>query len=503
MMSARRNGVIASYIELISVALSGFIYVPMLISHLSTSEYGLYRLVGSLMIYFYFLDFGLSTIITRFYVALRLEDDHKKIENFLFMAILFCGAVSCMVSLLAGGMYFFLDEFFQAGLTDAEITQAKMIFLVLIFNLFIIFWKNFEQAVLGSYEKFVLLKLFSALQVIVQQIAVFFVIQYISSAFYVVVTQTIVTVAALLYYFVYIRTHFHITIKFHFFDFALFRQMGKLSVSLVLITLASQVFLQGGQIFLGAELGTAAVAVYSVAVTIYTNYAPLADRITNVFLPYLTKVAVAGDFQVFNKEMKEVGRFQSYILFGVLSAFLILGKAFIAIWATTNMADAYYFAICIMIPLTIKALQSMCGTILQSLNRVAFQAGNYLICALLYIGLMPWVIRIYGSLGCAIFTGIMIFICDGVIMSYYYGHNLKLDMIGYLKSILPIMAVASICALLFQTIFDITGTNKLWFTCQCLLYLVLYFLMMYFCVFNGREKESMKQILGKLKLVKT
>ena len=82
-----------SYISIFANSVIGFIYIPILLHYMTQQEYGLYRLMGSIITYFVVIDFGLSTIVMRFYGKYKVAKDQLKCENVL--AILLRMFISC------------------------------------------------------------------------------------------------------------------------------------------------------------------------------------------------------------------------------------------------------------------------------------------------------------------------------------------------------------------------------------------------------------------------
>ena len=86
MASARQRGVIFSYIYMAVQMIVQLIYVPLLLSTLGQSEYGLYQLVGSVMSYLVSINGVLASGVGRFYCMYKAEDDSKQMENTLAIA---------------------------------------------------------------------------------------------------------------------------------------------------------------------------------------------------------------------------------------------------------------------------------------------------------------------------------------------------------------------------------------------------------------------------------
>ena len=85
-VNQRRKGAVLSYISLAVNAVASFIYVPLLLGFLTTEEYGVYELIGSIIVYLSVMDMGLSTTLNRFYVKSSVSQEKEKTENLHSMA---------------------------------------------------------------------------------------------------------------------------------------------------------------------------------------------------------------------------------------------------------------------------------------------------------------------------------------------------------------------------------------------------------------------------------
>ncbi len=95
----RKIGTLLSYALLLGNTIVNLAYVPILLSFIGVAEFGLYRLLGSVIAYFNVLDFGLSATITRFLVKYKTLQDQEKIDKLLTMSlILYVGIAYSLVS---------------------------------------------------------------------------------------------------------------------------------------------------------------------------------------------------------------------------------------------------------------------------------------------------------------------------------------------------------------------------------------------------------------------
>src|SRR5699024_10363208 len=153
-----KSGVYLSYMSLFVTNISNLIITPFIIRNLGDSQYGLYMLIGALIGYIAVLDFGLNNTIVRFVAKYRVEQNKDEEENFLFSTFIIYGIISVVLMITGIIIYFQLEIIFKGSLTVNEIETAKIMFLILIFNLaFTLPMKSFT-GIMRAYERFVMPK---------------------------------------------------------------------------------------------------------------------------------------------------------------------------------------------------------------------------------------------------------------------------------------------------------------------------------------------------------
>lgn len=114
----RRIGILMSYANLILQAGIGFIYVSLLLHYIGQAEYGLYQLIGSIIAYFGVMDFGLSTVVMRFYARYRALSYRRGMENILAIAQALFAVVTAIALGIGAVCYGYLDDIFGASLAN-------------------------------------------------------------------------------------------------------------------------------------------------------------------------------------------------------------------------------------------------------------------------------------------------------------------------------------------------------------------------------------------------
>ena len=154
MKNERKIGIVISYLNIIQHAVIGFIYVPLLLHYIGKSEYGLYQLIGSFIAYFSIMDFGLTAAVIRFYSRYKAVNDKVGMENILAVAARGYSIIA-LISFIAGIIcYINLDVIFAASMTRAELATAKILFLLLLFNIVLTLTTMMFRAVINANEKF-------------------------------------------------------------------------------------------------------------------------------------------------------------------------------------------------------------------------------------------------------------------------------------------------------------------------------------------------------------
>lgn len=499
MMNERKIGILISYINIVFQTIINFIYVPMLLYYIGKSEYGLYQLIGSFIAYFSIMDFGLTSAVMRFYIKYKTLNDKFNMENVLAISVR-CYAVITLILLIIGYIcYWFIDDIFYNSMTTLEISSAKDIFILLLFNIVITISTMIFRAIINAHEKFLFLKGIETIQLVLQPVLVLAMLQEYPYAFSVALVQTILNIFLSIARGFYCFKHLKIRIKYHYLDKKLFKEFKKLALSIFAVTLIDQVFFKTNQIILGVISGTGAVAVYAIASLIYMNYMALSTTICCIYLPHVMEmISKKESMKIISNLFINIGRWQYFLLAAISSGFFIFGKFFIELWAGKGFEEAYWIALLIIIPFTIDLIQNIGLSILQAQNKYDFRAKVYFCMGVFNICLaIPLGIE-FGGVGCAFATGLSMFIGNGLIMNWYYLNITRLDIILFWKNIGKItigVLIITIIGYIFNEIVE--NKNILVFVIKLLVYTLLYIGIMYKFFMNIEEKSKIKKLIMK------
>ena len=80
-----KYGSLIAYLNIALNLVINFALTPFMLSHLGSSEYGVYKIVQSFTGQLAIMSFGLGTVATRYVVLYNTQKKKKDKENFLFL----------------------------------------------------------------------------------------------------------------------------------------------------------------------------------------------------------------------------------------------------------------------------------------------------------------------------------------------------------------------------------------------------------------------------------
>lgn len=160
-MNEKRIGAILGFVYTGLQSIISLLYIPLLLTGIGKSEYGIYQIAGSVIAYFSAMEAPLSASVLKFYVEYKVKNDRNNMENVLatgrrIFAIL--SVFFCLISIPVG---YGLKCSFVNTFTEGEIIETIGIFGLMLFNLIINMNNYVYIAVINANEKFIFLKLSS------------------------------------------------------------------------------------------------------------------------------------------------------------------------------------------------------------------------------------------------------------------------------------------------------------------------------------------------------
>ena len=454
-------------------------------------EYGLYSLVASVISYLTLLDLGMGNAIVRYTAKYRAvgkqEEQYEMFGMFLILYII----IGVIAVFMGVGLYLNVDSLFGNTMAPDELSKARIMMLILTFNLAFTFPMSIFSSIITAYEKFIFPRVLSIIRIILNTIVMVLLLHMGYRAIAMVIVQTIFNVATLVLNYIYCKYHIHIRVYFRHFKWGFLKEVSIYSFWILLNVIIDKVYWSTGQFVLGALSGTVAVSVFAVGIQLQAMYMQFSTAISSVFLPKVTAMVTkeCGNETLSNLFIR-TGRLQHIVMCFVLCGFIVFGKPFILLWAGPEYADAYIITVLFFISLLIPLIQNLGITILQAKNQMKFRS-------LLYIGIAAVALifeivlaKMMGGIGCAIAVSGALLLGQGILMNIYYKRKQGLNITGFWKEIIKMTRIPFIITVLFYFIENRLGIH----TWGQLLIGVVIFCIIYASLFwqysmNKDEKE--------------
>ena len=463
-----KAGVVLNYVVIILNTVVGLLYTPYMLRMMGQSEYGLYSLVASVIAYLTVLDLGFGNAIVRYTAKFRAEkktEEQYEMFGMFFLLYLVIGIIAFGIGL---GLYFNVGTLFGDTMTAVELGRARIMMLLLVANLAFTFPMSIWGSIIQAYEDFVFQKSLNIFRIILNTAVMICLLHFGYKAVAMVVVQTIFNVLTLVVNFIYCRRklNIHIYFRFKHFHWGFLKEVAIYSFWIFLNAIMDRVYWSTGQFVLGAMVGTAAVAVFAIAIQLEGMHMQFSTAISSVFLPKVTAMVAT------NRSRKEIsdlfirtGRIQYIVLAYILSGFIIFGRQFIELWAGAGYSDAYIISLLFFIPLTVPLTQNLGITILQARNEMKFRSVLYIIIALVSLAMQIVLTRFFGGIGCAMGVSGALVVGQILIMNVYYRRRQDLDIKTFWKeiskmSIIPIVLIFS-SMLVIRHFFALDSWGKL------------------------------------------
>lgn len=469
-----RRGAAISYFTIGFQILAGLLYTPWMIRQLGQSDYGLYALLtsitGALMI-----DLGLRHVVPRFVAKYRAEGDEGLVNDVVGIAVLTYLSIDLFIVAALTVLYFNLEGFYQQ-LTSAEIERLKVALVVVGLYSVISFPFATLNGILAGYEKFVQLKLCDLVQKLA---AVGLAVAALLAGYGVVAVVTANAVAGLassaLKLLLVVRD---LPVRAHlrFSATVLLRTMLAFSLWTGLANIASEWIFNTTPSILARVSGSTSVAVFGVASALEGYVFLVANPISELFLPRVTRIVRRDDGRaVLLDLMVRVGRVQLMVVGFLAIVFIAVGRHFLAVWVGEEYAAAYPCAVLLILPALVFVPQLIASQAVLAINKVRLQAVVYVAMAVSSVGLALLLAPRWGAFGASVAV-FSTYLMRDVAMNAIYIRAARIDVWSFFRLChgrLALPLVASLLAgLAIDRLFPPSGIPAL--ALKCVLITAIY-----------------------------
>lgn len=490
-----KAGALLSYVSMGLGFIISILYTPIMLRLLGQSQYGLYTLVASVVSYLGLLNFGFGSAYMRYYYRYKVENDHEgvaKLNGMFLIVFSLLGLIAVVAGLLLANN---IDLVLGNNLTASELDTARILMVILVFNLALSFPGTVFSSYITANEKFIYQKIIQLISVVVSPLVMLpvLLLGYQSVGMVVVTTlfSLIVQVSNAIFCFRILRIQF----IFRNFDFGLFKEMVVFSSYIFMNMIIDQINWNVDKFLIGRYRGTTEVAIYGLAAQLNSYYLMLSTAISSVFIPRVNHmVAGVNDNQALTDLFTRIGRIQFMLLSLIWTGLVFFGAPFIYMWAGADYLDSYPIAFLLIIPVTIPLIQNLGIEIQKAKNMHKFRSVVYLLIAVGNVLISIPLTAKYGGDGAAFGTACALIIGNGLVMNWYYDKKVGLGIKYFWSQIIRFIPSLLIPIVTGMIMFMTVDLYKLESFILCgFIYVLVFCLSMWFVGMNQYEKD----LLGK------
>lgn len=431
-----KRAAVLSYVKLAITNVGGLLITPYIIKMLGDEEYGLYTLIGAFVGYLSILDLGLNNAIVRYVAQYRAEKNKVAEENFLAISLLIYVGIGILLVGFGAVFYYNLDNLFGETLNLIQLEQAKLMVLILLFNIGFTLPGGAFTGICSGYESFIFPRWLGIFKYILRVLLIVAILNYGANALGIVILDTLLNLGVIITTMWFVFYKLKVKIKLHNFDWLYLKDIFGYSIWIFIFGLVYQFQWRTGQVILGTHLAPVHVAVYGVGVMLGIYFTTFGNIINQLILPKAVQSVYKNEPpEVLTRQMIKVSRISLLLLLFVFGGFVVVGKDFINLWVGDTYANAYYIAVGIMFVYIMPIAQGYAHSILEAKKLLRFKTLSFLIACL--IGMLSGAMLSYnyGELGMIVGLLIPLFLLQWGVMNYYYFKKLSLDIAYFFKKI--------------------------------------------------------------------
>ncbi len=472
---------------LVTITVS-FFMMPFVIRSIGDRWYGLWILVGTLVGYYGFFDFGLSTALQRFISRALADEDHEEI-NTIFNTCLSFFAGGAVLSILASVSV----ALWGARLIEnsADIKIFRIVILLVGMSMSISFPIRAFIGFLYAHVRHDATMIIEISKIILRTaLILYFLLRghgIIALAAVTLFSDSMSYLAIL----VFTRKRYaYIRFDLRLFSKGMFKQLINYSIFSFISNIANQLRFHIDSFVITAYLGLSMVTHYNVGGRIARYYIMAIISAVALIMPVFSKFEGERNFDKLREKFLFVSKLNVIFSIFLGGALLVYGKAFITRWMGSDYTDSYYVLVILMAGLIFGTTQTTSASLIFSLSKHKPYSIMHLCEGLANLTLSLILVKRYGIYGVALGTTIPVIIFYIFVVPVYATRVIDLPFTRYAAYIVPPLLIGGATHLacwLFLRNYILASYSRLFILGS--ITFVVYVLVSVFVVLTKEERQ--------------
>lgn len=466
-----------------------FFMMPFLIKQLGDRWYGILAILTALAGYYYFVDFGLHSAVTRFFTLYVTKEDTENANVIINTSLVIYSLLALLIVILALGVMYFAYHFIDDA---GDMKTIRLAIIIMGMTLAFEFPFKAFTGVLGAYLRYDLLSYSHFLTLFLNTVLT---IYFLNSGYGIIALVSIglatSVLSNILYYLIARHIFAPMRLSMRYVQKTKIRELFSYSVWTFVMQIGEQLRYRIDSFVIGWFLSATAVTHYSVGAAFPLAVITLVYRATNFILPVFTKYHAQNN----NEELKDKLILATKIN-AIIAGFgggllIIIGKPLITRWIGSGYSDAYPVLVILTVGIIFEAIQNPSNTVLMAVSK-----HKYFACTNIFEGVSKLIlsfllVKQYGILGVAVGSVIPLIVCRMLIMPYYVARTIGMPLLKYYSPVVNILAGTCLyLSIVFLISYDyLIVPEYIRLIITSLFSVPVYFGMVIFTFFNADERK--------------
>lgn len=358
------------YIRMFIMLAVGLFTSRVVLDALGETDYGIYNIIGGVVVLFSFLNQALTSATQRFLNFNLGRDDLKKVESVFCMSMnsyIILSAVFLVVAETIG--LWFVNT--QLNIPDGRMNAANWVYQFSIITFIINLIRIPYNASIIAYERMDFFAYVSLVEVVLKLAVVYALfIDGIDRLIVYSLLYTIVPFLVNIAYKIYCDKKFTTTRFRRMWDRETFRSLFSFSGWSLFGAMANVIDSQGVNILINMFFGVVANAAMGIASQVSSHVMQFVSNFQTAFQPQIVKTYAANQIEEFYKLVIRTSKFSYFLMFIISLPLLLTTQGILELWLVEVPQDTAIFCQLILIFMIIEAIAAPMWMAIQSTGRI-------------------------------------------------------------------------------------------------------------------------------------
>lgn len=425
---------------LATIAIS-FLMLPFLVHKLGVKWYGIWTVISSMTCYYYLVDFGLATAVTRYTTQHLMKQEYEKANSIINTSLIIYFALAVAIAGLSLVISLFVP-FFVSTADDSNV--IRLVIIILGVNLASTFPFKAFVGIIGAYLRY---DLTIANHFLGLFLTTGLTVLFLNKGYGIIAISIIALACAQLQnvIFFFIAKHLFSELKLSrsYVNREQVSELFNYSRWSFVSQLGDQLRFRVDSFVIGYTLSVSQVTHYFIGARLAELFLTLASKTTIFLTPLFTRYHALNNYEDIRTKMLFVTKINTALAVFGGGLIILLGKPFILRWMGAEYIDAYPILVVLIIALAVEIINQPSYNVLYAISKHRYLAKINMIEGTLNLLISLVLVKHYGIIGVAIGTAIPLVVIKLIVLPPYVCKCIDLPLKKYYLNILPLTIFTS------------------------------------------------------------